>query len=88
LAHHDARWIGRVGQIIAGSGDDSHASLDKHQGAEFLRNQIAREPTSILDQHDTKAVVSVCTVYLKEHYRQVLVNERPPRGMLIGHWGR
>ncbi len=56
LAHGLLHRVGRVGEVIAGCGDDANAKVDKGQNAQLLRHEIASEAAGILDDHDANAV--------------------------------
>ena len=56
LAHHHARRIGGVAQVVAAGGDEPHAALDQEQDAKLLRHQVARKATGVLDHHGAHAI--------------------------------
>jgi hypothetical protein len=50
LTHGDLERIVRLGEIVAGTGQDPNTALDQRDYAGLLNDQLARKPRSILDQ--------------------------------------
>ena len=57
LPHHLPGRIAAVCQVVAVSGQHTHATLDERHDAKLLRHQLAGEAGGVLDDDSANAVV-------------------------------